>query len=229
MTQLSSSKDEKSFQCLRMYISAKEFYDKVMSDKKAKDKKNRRAEQVMTQGSKLTQNMAVTILLGAINVSQTPVVRNTNSLSGSAPVASVATQSNANDSSSRSFVLNIKPIDGLKFECKKPSVDNFIPFTVSDKIDRKERNVIRRFSTDHSILSDKITPTHTILSGKDKDGLFRINTNNLLGPTTESTEESSTNGTCTAETSIRMKGFDSCSTTLEIPLFCQGGDAEVRP
>ena len=212
-----------------MYISAKEFYDKIMSDKKAKDKKNRRAEQVMTQGSKLTQNMAVTILLGAINVSQTPVVRSTNSLSGSAPSASAATnQTNLNDPASRSYVLNIKAIDGLKFECKKPSVDNFIPFTLSDKVERKERNVIRRFSTDHSILSDKVNPYHPVLSGKEKEGMFRINTINLLGPTTESTDESSTNGTCTAETSIRMKGFDSCSTTLEIPLFCQGGDAEVR-
>jgi uncharacterized membrane protein YraQ (UPF0718 family) len=62
------STDGKPHQIVRMYISATEFYTKVIADKKAKDKKNRRVEQVMNKGSKLTQNIAVTILLGVLQV-----------------------------------------------------------------------------------------------------------------------------------------------------------------
>ena len=42
----SVSDDNPCYQVVRTYVTAKDFYDKIISDKKAKDKKNRRAEQV---------------------------------------------------------------------------------------------------------------------------------------------------------------------------------------
>ena len=41
--------DNHNYQVVRTYVTAKDFYDKIISDKKAKDKKNRRAEQVRMQ------------------------------------------------------------------------------------------------------------------------------------------------------------------------------------
>ena len=57
---------------IRIYIAAKAFYEKIISNKKLKDKKNRRVEQVLTLNSKLTQNMASQSLLGAISVFNNP-------------------------------------------------------------------------------------------------------------------------------------------------------------
>ena len=112
--------DGKCYQVVRMYVTAKSFYEKVISDKKAKDKKNRRAEQVMTQGSKLTQNMAVTVLLGAITVGCVPQRRNS-------AVANVKT-----------FLMNIAPVDGVRFECERPVDESFSPFgLVSEKAERE--------------------------------------------------------------------------------------------
>jgi hypothetical protein len=57
---------------IRIYIAAKAFYEKIILNKKMKDKKNRRTEQVLTLNSKLTQNMASQSLLGAISVFNNP-------------------------------------------------------------------------------------------------------------------------------------------------------------
>jgi hypothetical protein len=112
--------DGKCYQVVRMYVTAKAFYEKVISDKKAKDKKNRRAEQVMAQGSKLTQNMAVTVLLGAITVGCVPQRRN----------SIVANE--------KTFLMNIAPVDGVRFECEKPVDESFLPFgLVSEKAERE--------------------------------------------------------------------------------------------
>ena len=240
-TLLNASRDEKCYQCLRMYISAKEFYDKIISDKKAKDRKNRRAEQVMTQGSKLTQNMAVSILLGAISVSQTPLAKNTSNLSGSATAVTTSnTTFNSNDSTPRTFVLNIKAIDGVKYECERPHHDHFSPFALSDKTDRKDRNIIRRFSTDNSVLSDKLNPylstrsikkapnsaPDTVFSGKEKGEIFSNISHDLGGTSIISKDFNMTS--CTDDTSVRTGGCDSCGSTLEIPLFGHVGDGEVN-
>ena len=57
--------DEKqSLPIIRVFIAAKVFYERIITNKKVKDKKNRRVEQVMTVRSKLTQNMAAQSLLG---------------------------------------------------------------------------------------------------------------------------------------------------------------------
>jgi hypothetical protein len=113
--------DGKCYQVVRMYVQAKTFYEKIISDKKAKDKKNRRAEQVMAQGTKLTQNMAVTVLLGAITVGCVPQRRN-------AIVANVKT-----------FLMNIAPVDGVRFECEKPVDESFLPFGLVSENSERER------------------------------------------------------------------------------------------
>ena len=111
---------EKPYEVVRMYIKAKEFYEKVMNDKKVKDKKNKRAEQTMLPGSKLTQNMAVTVLLGAITVGNVPQRKT----------------STANER--KVFLINISPIDGMRFECEAPSDLSFTPFKMnSEKIEER--------------------------------------------------------------------------------------------
>lgn len=115
--------DGKCYQVVRMYVSAKSFYEKIISDKKAKDKKNRRAEQVMAHGSKLTQNMAVTVLLGAITVGCVPQRRN-------AAVLAV-----------RTFLMNIAPVDGVRFECEKPIDESFSPFGLTGELVERERAI----------------------------------------------------------------------------------------
>ena len=115
--------DGKSYQVVRMYVTAKAFYEKVISDKKVKDRKNRRAEQVMSQGTKLTQNMAVTILLGAITVGLVPQRR--NSVAGNI----------------KTFLMNIAPVNGVRFECEKPSDDSFSPFRLESEKAERERAI----------------------------------------------------------------------------------------
>ena len=117
---LLSELEEKPYEVVRMYIKAREFYEKVMNDKKVKDKKNKRAEQTMLPGSKLTQNMAVTVLLGAITVGNVP-------------------QRKTSISNERKVVLiNISPIDGMRFECEAPSDLFFTPFKMnSEKIEER--------------------------------------------------------------------------------------------
>ena len=192
----------------------------------------------MTQGSKLTQNMAVSILLGAISVSQSPLAKNTSNLSGSA--TAVTNTSNSNDSTPRTFVLNIKAIDGVKYECERPHHDHFSPFALSDKTDRKDRNIIRRFSTDNSVLSDKLNPylstrsikkapnsaPDTVFSGKEKGEIFSNISHDLGGTSIISKDFNMTS--CTDDTSVRTGGCDSCGSTLEIPLFGHVGDGEVN-
>ena len=53
---------------IRVLIAAKSFYEKMIANKKLKDKKNRRAEQTLVMNSKLVQNMAAQSLLGGISV-----------------------------------------------------------------------------------------------------------------------------------------------------------------
>lgn len=111
---------EKPYEVVRMYIKAKEFYEKVMKDKKVKDKRNKRAEQTMLPGSKLTQNMAVTVLLGAITVGHVPQRK-----------TSIANERKV-------FLINVSPIDGMRFECEAPSDLSFTPFKMnSEKIEER--------------------------------------------------------------------------------------------
>ena len=56
--------EKQSLPIIRVFIAAKVFYERIIINKKVKDKKNRRMEQVMTVRSKLTQNMAAQSLLG---------------------------------------------------------------------------------------------------------------------------------------------------------------------
>ena len=69
----------------------------------------------------MTQNMAVTVLLGAISVTLAPLARNS-------PPDTI-----------RKFLLNIAAIDGLKFECPKPLDENFIETQVVEKEKERER------------------------------------------------------------------------------------------
>mmetsp|Transcript_263 Transcript_263/g.316 ORF Transcript_263/g.316 Transcript_263/m.316 type:complete len:836 (-) Transcript_263:82-2589(-) len=107
-SQRDGSVDGKPHQTIRMYISATAFYTKVIADKKAKDKKNRRVEQIMNKGSKLTQNIAVTILLGILQVPK--------------------------QNKSEDFSLKIAPLDGMKFECAIPINDGFSPHIAEEKV-----------------------------------------------------------------------------------------------
>jgi hypothetical protein len=110
--------DEKPYEVVRMYIKAREFYEKVMNDRKVKDKKNKRAEQTMLPGSKLTQNIAVTVLLGAITVGNVP-----------------QRKSSVEKIDKKVFLINISPIDGMRFDCNVPSDPTFLPFKMnSEKI-----------------------------------------------------------------------------------------------
>ena len=110
--------DEKPYEVVRTYIKAKEFYEKVMNDRKVKDKKNKRAEQTMLPGSKLTQNIAVTVLLGAITVGNVP-----------------QRKSSIEKTDKKVFLINISPIDGMRFDCDMPSDPTFLPFKMnSEKI-----------------------------------------------------------------------------------------------
>jgi hypothetical protein len=110
--------DEKPYEVVRTYIKAKEFYEKVMNDRKVKDKKNKRAEQTMLPGSKLTQNIAVTVLLGAITVGNVP-----------------QRKSSIEKIDKKVFLINISPIDGMRFDCGVPSDPTFLPFKMnSEKI-----------------------------------------------------------------------------------------------
>lgn len=110
--------DEKPYEVVRTYIKAKEFYEKVMNDRKVKDKKNKRAEQTMLPGSKLTQNIAVTVLLGAITVGNVP-----------------QRKSSIEKIDKKVFLINISPIDGMRFDCDVPSDPTFLPFKMnSEKI-----------------------------------------------------------------------------------------------
>ena len=74
------SREEKQLlPIIRIFISAKSFYEKIISNKKAKDKKNKRTEQVMSVNSKLTRNMAANSLLAAISIFNNPAaVGNSN-------------------------------------------------------------------------------------------------------------------------------------------------------
>ena len=67
--------ERQSLPVIRVLISAKSFYEKIISNKKLKDKKNRRAEQTMVINSKMTQNMAAQSLLGGISVCLNPAFK----------------------------------------------------------------------------------------------------------------------------------------------------------
>lgn len=117
---LTLESEKKPYEVVRMYIKAREFYEKVMNDKKVKDRKNKRAEQTMLPGSKLTQNMAVTVLLGAITVGNVPQRK-----------TSIANERKV-------FLINISPLDGMRFECEAPSDLSFTPFKMnSEKIEER--------------------------------------------------------------------------------------------
>jgi hypothetical protein len=67
--------ERQSLPVIRVLISAKSFYEKIIANKKLKDKKNRRAEQTMVINSKMTQNMAAQSLLGGISVCLNPAFK----------------------------------------------------------------------------------------------------------------------------------------------------------
>ena len=67
--------ERQSLPVIRILISAKLFYEKIIANKKLKDKKNRRAEQTMVINSKMTQNMAAQSLLGGISVCLNPAFK----------------------------------------------------------------------------------------------------------------------------------------------------------
>ena len=73
-----TSEEKQLLPIIRIFISAKSFYEKIISNKKIKDKKNKRAEQVMSVNSKLTHNMAANSLLGAISVFNNPAAIGNN-------------------------------------------------------------------------------------------------------------------------------------------------------
>ena len=96
----------------------------------------------MTQGSKLTQNMAVTVLLGLITVGLSPLPK---------PDKNTHTP-HANTQDTRKYGLNIAGIDGMKFECPRPLDESFSPTVLVEKEREREKEnrekVARRSSCD---------------------------------------------------------------------------------
>ena len=67
-----SIEEKRLLPLIRVFIAAKVFYERIITNKKIKDKRKKRTEQAMAVGSKLTQNMASQSLLGAISVIGNP-------------------------------------------------------------------------------------------------------------------------------------------------------------
>ena len=71
----------------------------------------------MSRNSKLTQNMAVTVLLGAISVGCVPQPIRKNS------VVDIA----------KTYLINVSPVGGVRFERPKPPEDGFTPFRLASE------------------------------------------------------------------------------------------------
>ena len=207
---LSVQSQNSTLQTVRMFVSAKIFYEKVINDKKAKDKKNRRAEQAMTQGSKLTQNMAVTVLLSLLHVTQNPIPKNRTNV----------------QNENRIFAINIGALDGLKFECEKPKDETFVPFSLIEKAEKdKERINHRRFSANELIQvptelslsavaylaasSTNSAINSRLNSGKEENNTVIANTvsNNTVGSSKTTSDNNSGKGSVQGSADAVHKGI----------------------
>lgn len=71
----------------------------------------------MSRNSKLTQNMAVTVLLGAISVGCVPQPVRKNS------IVDIA----------KTYLINVSPVGGVRFERPKPPEEGFTPFRLASE------------------------------------------------------------------------------------------------
>ena len=71
----------------------------------------------MSRNSKLTQNMAVTVLLGAISVGCVPQPIRKNS------IVDIA----------KTYLINVSPVGGVRFERPKPPEEGFTPFRLASE------------------------------------------------------------------------------------------------
>ena len=71
----------------------------------------------MSRNSKLTQNMAVTVLLGAISVGCVPQPIRKNSIVDI----------------TKTYLINVSPVGGVRFERPKPPEEGFTPFRLASE------------------------------------------------------------------------------------------------
>ena len=134
---------------IRVLISAKSFYEKILANKKLKDKKNRRAEQTMVINSKMTQNMAAQSLLGGISVCLNPAFKSSeNSNTAAIPNTTSTCTSTSTSTSEREREREIKGITGTHTGTGSPYLLKIFLFDIM--IEYKDIADMKSTFTSHS-------------------------------------------------------------------------------